>query len=49
MTDCTGCRFTNNTIDVGLDGSLGASFDAFTLNTFGSGSITSVIDIGLGD
>ncbi len=47
-TDVYGCVFLYNTVDIGLDGSLGASFDLFSLNTFLSGSLTGILKIGLG-
>ena len=47
-TDCYSSVFLSNTVDVGLDGSTGASFGAFSLNVFFSGSVTGILGIGLG-
>jgi hypothetical protein len=47
-TDAYACVFLYNTIDIGLDGTLGASWDLFSLNTFLSGSLTGILKIGLG-
>lgn len=47
-TDVYYCTFLYNQIDIGLDGSSGASFDLFSLNLFVSGSITAILTISLG-
>lgn len=47
-TDVYGCVFLYNGIDVGLDGSTCASFDLFSFNTFLTGSLTTILKIGLG-
>jgi hypothetical protein len=47
-TDLYSCVFLYNTVDIGLDGTLGASFGTLSLNLFGSGSILTVLSIGLG-
>lgn len=46
-TDVTSCTFLYNTVDVGLSGS-GATFGTFSLNTYLSGSIQTILKIGLG-
>ena len=47
-TDLYGCVLLYNSVDIGLDGTLGASFGSLSLNVFGSGSILTVLQIGLG-
>jgi hypothetical protein len=47
-TDVYGCVFLYNDVDIGLDGSSGASFDLFSLNWFISGSLTTILTIGFG-
>ena len=47
-TDVYSCVFLSNTVDIGLDGSSGASFGTVSLTTFLSGSITGILGLGLG-
>jgi hypothetical protein len=47
-TDLYACVLLYNAIDIGLDGSSGASFGSLSFNVFGSGSVTTILKIGLG-
>lgn len=47
-TDVYACVFLYNDVDIGLDGSSGASFDLFAFNTILTGSISTILKIGLG-
>ena len=47
-TDCNSCTFLYNSIDIGLVGGVGASFGSVSLNIFGSGSVSTILGIGLG-
>ena len=47
-TDLYSCVFLYNKVDIGLDGSTGCSYGTLSLNVFATGSVTTILGIGLG-